>query len=124
MTAGGTVLRRTGDGDVHWWTWAGTAANRTLQASLGDLVDLRQRIGDHVLRLRHGDALADVAALLDATDPATMRRPAADARAVDGLKFSASLPRALAVATVAERLGDTEAAREVLDEHRVLRRDG
>jgi ATP-dependent Lhr-like helicase len=58
VVTGGSVLRRSGDGDVHWWTWAGSAVNRTLRATLGELVDPRQRIGDKVLRLRHDSDLS------------------------------------------------------------------
>jgi ATP-dependent Lhr-like helicase len=28
VTEDGTVLRRSGNGDVHWCTWAGSAVNR------------------------------------------------------------------------------------------------
>jgi ATP-dependent Lhr-like helicase len=45
IAADGTVLLRSADGDMHWWTWAGAAANRTLQASL-EVVDPKQRLGD------------------------------------------------------------------------------
>jgi ATP-dependent Lhr-like helicase len=72
VTSGGTVIRRSVDGDLHWWTWAGSTANRTLQASLGDLVDQHQRIGDQALRLRHGDDLRTVAAAMTTVG----RRPA------------------------------------------------
>ncbi|MDN5861114.1 MAG: DEAD/DEAH box helicase [Pseudonocardia sp.] len=48
----GTVLNRTRDGDVLWWTWAGAAANRTLHATLRGIVDPRQRLGDRAIRLR------------------------------------------------------------------------
>ncbi|MGI8814393.1 MAG: hypothetical protein ACR2G2_03630 [Pseudonocardia sp.] len=34
VVSDGTVLRRGPNGEVHWWTWAGAAANRTLYASL------------------------------------------------------------------------------------------
>jgi ATP-dependent Lhr-like helicase len=121
VTDGGTVLRRSGSGDVHWWTWAGSATNRTLQATLGDLVDPRQRIGDEVLRLRHGADLRDASASLARVDGSAVAAPAVDERPVAGLKFSAALPVELARATVGERLGDPGCARTVMTEPRRLR---
>lgn len=47
--------------------------------------------------------------------------PDVDRRAVRGLKFSATLPERLAVATVAARLADFESARSVLGELHVCR---
>ena len=121
VTEGGTVLRRSGAGDVHWWTWAGSATNRTLQATLGELVDPRQRIGDEVLRLRHGADLRDASATLARVEGEAVVAPAVDDRAVAGLKFSAALPAELARATVGERLGDPGSARAVVTEPRRLR---
>jgi ATP-dependent Lhr-like helicase len=43
--------------------------------------------------------------------------PEVDDRALEGLKFSEALPRRLAVATLAARLGDLEGAAGVLDEN-------
>jgi ATP-dependent Lhr-like helicase len=121
VVTGGSVLRRSGDGDVHWWTWAGSAVNRTLRATLGELVDPRQRIGDKVLRLRHDSDLREVAAALaGAADDGIVGTPGADARAITGLKFSAALPMELARATVAERLGDPSGALAVMAEPRQL----
>ncbi len=120
VTSGGTVIRRSADGDLNWWTWAGSSANRTLQASLGDLADQRQRIGDEVLRLRHGEDPRQVAAALDTIDAEAGTLPAVDSRAVIGLKFSAALPPALAEATVAGRVGDADGARRARAEPRVL----
>ncbi|WP_219414039.1 DEAD/DEAH box helicase [Pseudonocardia nigra] len=113
-----TVVRRSPEGDVHWWTWAGVAANRSLQATLGDLVDPRQRLGDQVVRLRRGADLQYVRAALAGVE--TIAQPAVDARAVAGLKFSAALPDQLARATVGQRLGDSDGARTVLGEPRRL----
>lgn len=115
----GTVVQRSASGDVHWWTWAGTAANRTLHASL-DIVDPRQRIGDRVLRLRSDADLRDAAAQLRGSRVAELTEPAVDESALRGLKFSAALPAALATATIARRLGDAGSATNVLREDRVL----
>jgi ATP-dependent Lhr-like helicase len=115
----GTVLRRSSDGDVHWWTWAGTAANRTLQASL-DVVDPKQRLGDRVLRLRHGIDLREAAAELRGSKVGELVDPAVNTYALRGLKFSAALPEALATETIARRLGDMKGSATVLREARVL----
>lgn len=118
-----TVLRSSPDGDLHWWTWAGTAANRTLAASLPDLVDPAQRFGDRVLRLHHGTDARDASRRLAAAAEVALVTPAVNDHAVRGLKFSAALPIELARQTVAERLVDREGARHLLGEPRSLHRD-
>ncbi len=108
-----TLVAWNGGGAPRWWTWAGSAANRTLQASLPGLVDPRQRIDDRSLRL-----LRDVSrpAVLAAVAEATIREPAVNKAALAGLKFSAALPEGLALDTLAARLGDPEHGRAVLHE--------
>ncbi len=103
----------------RWWTWAGTAANRTLQASLPTLVDPRQRIDEKSLRLLPGLGPDDVSATLRAVD---WQLPAVSSNALAGLKFSAALPPDLAVGTLAERLGDVDGARRALEDRRIIRR--
>ena len=115
----GTVLRRSHNGDVHWWTWAGMAANRTLHASL-EVVDPKQRLGDRVLRLRPGTDLREAAAELRGSKVADLIDPAVDHSALRGLKFSAALPEAMARETIAGRLGDKAGSAAVLREDRVL----
>ncbi|MFD0819458.1 DEAD/DEAH box helicase [Micromonospora zhanjiangensis] len=39
---GGTVITRTGRGELRWWTWAGFRANATLAATLSPLLDSTQ----------------------------------------------------------------------------------
>lgn len=116
-----TVLCNDTDGDLLWWTWAGTVANRTLHASLPGVVDPRQRIGDQLIRLRPGDALSEASGALDASAAVPLTSPQVDDPAVRGLKFSSALPPELAIATVAERLGDPVRARAVLVEPRASR---
>ncbi|GAA0926831.1 DEAD/DEAH box helicase [Pseudonocardia zijingensis] len=118
----GTVLHQSADGDVHWWTWAGAAANRTLHASL-DIVDPKQRLGDRVLRLRHGIDLHEAAAQLRESKAADLVDPPVNPFALRGLKFSAALPESLAVDTVARRLGDKYGASLVLQEDRAIIRE-
>src|SRR5262249_3884755 len=49
---GGTVITRTDQAELRWWTWAGFRANATLAATLGDLTDPLQRFDDQYIRLR------------------------------------------------------------------------
>lgn len=101
----------------RWWTWAGTAANRSLQASLPKLVDPRQRIDEKSVRLLPG---VDVAEFGEAVAAVKWRDPLVDANAVRGLKFSAALPLELAVATLGARIGDQVAAEAAFAEQRVI----
>lgn len=120
VTADGTVLHREANGDVHWWTWAGSAANRTLHASLGELVDPVQRIGDESVRFGHRIDLQAAARRLSQVDHLALRSPPVDERALAGLKFSSALPVELARSTVAERIGDKHAAAAVLAEQQLM----
>ncbi|MGE5292525.1 MAG: hypothetical protein ACM3ML_36115 [Micromonosporaceae bacterium] len=90
-------------------------ANATPIATLGDAADSAQRIEDFFIRLRD-DVTPEMwkAALADVKERLCL--PSVDAKAVDGLKFSAALPRHLAEATLAQRLADLDGARVVLAE--------
>jgi ATP-dependent Lhr-like helicase len=105
------------DSTGRWWTWAGTAANRTLQASLPSVVDPRQRIDEKSIRLQPGVTVAELSAALSDVQ---WRDPDVDENALRGLKFSAALPSELAKQTLAARLGDIQHAREVLAEKRSI----
>ncbi|WP_329045572.1 DEAD/DEAH box helicase [Amycolatopsis sp. NBC_01488] len=111
---GGTVISQQGL-DVRWWTWAGFRANATLAATMGHLVDEKQRFDDVSVRLR-----SDLTRQMwqSGTADATKRLclPDIDERALAGLKFSEALPRRLAIATLAARLADTDRAAAVLNE--------
>jgi ATP-dependent Lhr-like helicase len=111
------IVRLPDDAAGRWWTWAGTAANRTLQASLPRLIDPRQRIDEKSVRLLPGIGVAEFS---EAVGTVEWRDPVVDANAVRGLKFSAALPPELAVATLAARLGDGHNARGVFAEKRVI----
>lgn len=114
-----TVIRQS-ESETRWWTWAGTAANRCLAASLPDLVDQQQRIGDRSLRLRTGVTVKEVQTAL--SEKVRLGLPPVDRNALSGLKFSVALPPGLAERTVAERLADLPSARTVLTEKRVFMR--
>jgi ATP-dependent helicase Lhr and Lhr-like helicase len=108
-----SVITRTVDGAVRWWTWAGFRANATLAATLSDLTDPVQRFQDQYVRLR--DDITP-ASWRDGTSDATQRLclPEINERALAGLKFNSALPKRLAVATLAARLADLPAAASVL----------
>lgn len=105
------VIRRDPSGDLHWYTWAGSAANRTLQASLKGVADPRQRIGDRALRLLPNLSFREIS---DAIANAVLIAPEADQRATSGLKFAAALPTDLAQQTLADRLIDRDGADHAL----------
>lgn len=108
----GPVINRAGT-DVRWWTWAGYRANATLTATLSSVTDQAQRPTDLYVRLRE-DLTQDRWKAARAEAPLVL--PDVDPRAVRGLKFSTALPEHLAVATVAARLADLDAAERVLGE--------
>ncbi|MCW1958387.1 MAG: ATP-dependent helicase, partial [Mycobacterium sp.] len=117
--AGRLIVRLPDDSSGRWWTWAGTAANRTLQASLPKLVDPRQRLDEKSVRLLPGISAAEFG---DAIAAVEWRDPLVDASAIRGLKFSVALPLELAARTLGARIGDPGRARSVYSEERLLTR--
>ncbi|KAA0110612.1 DEAD/DEAH box helicase [Mycolicibacterium sp. P1-5] len=111
------VVRMPSDSAGRWWTWAGTAANRTLQATLPAIVDPRQRIDEKSVRLLPGVTIQEVGAAIAAVE---WRDPAIDSNALKGLKFSAALPEGLAKQTLGARLGDAAHAHAVSTETRSI----
>jgi ATP-dependent Lhr-like helicase len=109
------VISRTPAGDLRWWTWAGHRTNATLKATLGSLADEKQRISGEYVRLRD-DLRPD--GWRSAMTEANLRLvlPEVDDRSLNGLKFSAALPRHLAEATLAARFADLDHAAAVLAE--------
>ena len=112
---GGSLITRHEGGDLRWWTWAGFKANATLAATLSEIVDPMQRFDDHQIRLRED---VTPAAWREATSDAAARLclPEVNEKALVGLKFSAALPKRLAMATLAARLADLGGATRVLAE--------
>jgi ATP-dependent Lhr-like helicase len=110
----GLVIERT-DAGLRWWTWAGYKANATLKATLSTLADESQRVADTHIRLRD-DLRPDTwrGAVTELRERLVL--PEVDEKALNGLKFSAALPRHLAVATLAARLADVDHAADVLSE--------
>jgi ATP-dependent Lhr-like helicase len=111
VTSDGTVVLRDAAASV-WWTWAGTRANASLAAALeaqglavassGTSVRVKGVLGvDHIR------GAAELLASPDAPGPAL------DHAAIEGLRFSAALPPALAAATLGQRLTDPRTAQTV-----------
>lgn len=111
------VIRLPSDSTGRWWTWAGTAANRSLQASLPTVVDPRQRIDEKSVRLLPGLTVQELSQALVEVE---WREPAVDAAALRGLKFSSALPPDLARHTLAARIGDIPSALAVINESRSI----
>lgn len=105
---------------ARWWTWAGTTANRTLHASFPDLFEPAQRINEKAIRLRSG---LDIAELGKLRTGRTLVPPRVNPNALAGLKFSTALPQALAMDTLARRLGNPSVAKSVIAERRQIRTD-
>jgi ATP-dependent Lhr-like helicase len=110
----GLVICRS-DLDLRWWTWAGYRANATLKATLGGLADEAQRVDDVSIRLR-GDLRLSTWRDAVASLTGHLCLPEVDDKALAGLKFSDTLPRHLAAATLAARLADLDHAASVVAE--------
>lgn len=107
VSADGLMVDRSGR-DVHLWTWAGLKANETLRAGLGGVEG--QSFND-VMVLRGGRELSELG---DVSFDDVL--PGVPAEMVDSLKFSAALPAAVAIQTLAERFVDRLGAAVVATE--------
>lgn len=115
------IVRMPDDSAGRWWTWAGTAANRTLQASLPRVVDPRQRIDEKSIRLLPAVTVTEFSEALAGVE---WQDPDVDKNALRGLKFSSALPDELAVHTLGARLGDELHARRATVEKLSIVRGG
>ena len=113
----GTAVVRDPAGASRWWTFSGIRANTMLGELIGTLRLPTSRDSNLSIRLRDGVAFEELRRRLDDA-PADVKEcvfPVAD-DAVDSLKFSACLPRRLAVQTLQERGSDRDAVRACLSE--------
>ncbi|WP_435122599.1 DEAD/DEAH box helicase [Micromonospora tulbaghiae] len=110
---GGNVIVRDKDGDLRWWTWAGLRTNATLTSTLGQVIDPVERFDDCSIRLREDLTPSGWRAAASQADE-RLCLPEIDEKALNGLKFSAALPRRLAIATLAARSADLEGAAAIL----------
>lgn len=107
-----TAVVEDGAGATRWWTFAGLRANTALGELLGPLRRQASREGNLSIRLRDRTGVEEVRRRLARVDAAAWE-PAVHVAddAVDALKFSACLPRAIAVRTLRARSADGAAAR-------------
>jgi len=117
VDASGTAIVRDAAGAGRWWTFAGLRANMMLGELLGELRLPTSREDNLSIRLRDGVGVEELKQRLDevAADLKEGVFPVTD-DVVDSLKFSACLPRELAVRTLRERGSDREPARACLQE--------
>jgi len=117
VDATGTVVVRDTTGARRWWTFAGLRANITLGELIGTLRLPAFRDDNLSIRLRDGVGVEELRRRLDAVEVETTEEafPVSD-EAVDALKFSACLPKELAVRTLRERGSDPTAVSTCLQE--------
>lgn len=108
----GTVIERRDD-ELWWWTWAGGRGNATLAAALEHVVDADERPENHCLRLRAEVGRKEFRRALDDMMASELPPPIVAEEAVRGLKFAEALPPDLAASTLAARLIDEPAARQI-----------
>ncbi|GGF99343.1 ATP-dependent helicase [Rhodococcoides trifolii] len=119
VNARGFVVHLPTETAGRWFSWAGTAANRTLVASLPSVIETRQRVDERSVRLLPGVTPEQIAAAIANVQ---WQDPAVDKGALSGLKFSAALPEQLARETLGVRLGDRESAQIAASDKRVIGR--
>jgi len=112
----GTHVVRGEQGDLEWWTFAGTKANASLAPSLSAEAMDQAKHEDLVIRLT-GEVpfqeLESAIGRLRRLDP-QLFRPVVDDRALDGLKFSACVPHRIAADMLANRAIDHRAVGAIL----------
>jgi ATP-dependent helicase Lhr and Lhr-like helicase len=111
-----TVVLAGPDSEIQWWTFGGAGANACLAQALSEITG--GRVSSDNLALSFGTSMTMTAVEnaqqeLRRRVPEEMRPNVAD-EAVDGLKFSESLPRELAVSMLKNRLADATAVRHVV----------
>lgn len=111
-----TYLVHTPGEAPDWWTFAGHAANTTLSDGLPSLIDSDVTVGPLRLRMRPDITVGQIrSALEEGHDRLIASAPSVNDQAVDALKFSAAVPRSLAVETVSRRLSDPSGVCSTVD---------
>jgi ATP-dependent Lhr-like helicase len=111
-----TVVLAGPDGQIQWWTFGGAGVNASLSRALSNIA--HDRVTSDSLAVTF-DTLVTMNAVEDALRELRHRvpeemRPAVADEAVDGLKFSESLPRELAIHMLQNRVADATVLRHVL----------
>ncbi len=116
LDADTTVVLAGPDGEIQWWTFGGAGANASLSQALSEIT--QDRVTNDSLAVTFEtsttmDAVEDALQELRRRAPKEIR-PAVAADAVDGLKFSESLPQELAFTMLQNRLADAAAVHHVV----------
>jgi len=116
LDADTTFVLAVPDGEIQWWTFGGVGANASLSQALSEIT--LDRVTSDSLAITFGssttwNAVEGALQHLRRRVPEEMRPAVAD-EAVDGLKFSESVPRELALNMLQNRLLDVAAVRHVL----------
>ena len=107
-----TAVVRDSAGTSRWWTFAGIRANLMLGELIGRLRLPTLREDNLSIRLRDGTTVEDLKRrLAEERDEVTAKAFPITEHAVDALKFSACLPKQLALRTLQERGHDPEGVR-------------
>jgi ATP-dependent Lhr-like helicase len=110
-----TFLVRRGSAAVAWWTFAGLAANRALASGLADMTEPGAPVTGLALILRPDVSPGQLRhVLVSRREHLLAATPSVDDQAIESLKFSVAIPRALARDTVGQRLVDPKAVQETL----------
>lgn len=115
---GSTAFVVDDEGKAKWWTFGGLLANAALAERLtrdGLRAGQADNFGIPVEAVAPGTTVEQVLSGLRGTNPDDVVTPVADG-AVDDLKFSQCLPRALATRMLQRRMTDAGAIRSVLSE--------
>src|SRR5262249_3277168 len=114
----GTVVLLEKQGTAEWWTFAGTGANTMLAAALSQAMEHRATYDSftvsceaYVSRHTIERALSTLRA-----HEVTATSVAVEEHAIEGLKFSACLPRDLARDMLQTRLCDPTAVQHILEQ--------
>jgi ATP-dependent Lhr-like helicase len=116
MEAGSTALVRSADAS-RWWTFGGLYANASLAAGL-KAKGISATPNNLAIRFPDAPSGADLSAAIRAVRemPPDALLPEVSQKAIEGLKFNACLPPALATRVLHARMADWEAVHAVLGE--------
>jgi len=109
-----TFVVRDPEGRLRWWTFVGRRANAFLAEALEPLTSGPHTVDNLALGLASDTDADRLREALDRLGTPDFAAAASD-EAIDGLKFAECLPPALAVATLAARIGDLDAVRHCVE---------
>ena len=117
VRTGETAIVASADGIV-WWTFAGDRVNALLSQGLRQLAGVRAQSDSWVVRMDADVGPGTLAGAIDAIRHADLSAmsPEVSEDMLEGLKFSACLPKRLAEAVLAARLNDPMALRRTMTE--------